>query len=202
MKKGFTLVELLVVVTVVMLLSVIAIGMYFNSLRTFTYFSNFKNIQSVFRQARSFAISNASIGAESPERFGVFFTDEEEFYRIFIFADRGEKYLYEEGIDTIYLTKDYLIPKSKFDIIVSEANKETPQDYFKFPMAFYYEKSTGSFKAFSATEGDNPKATQSIEKSASNFIDILIVSKENDLLKRHLVINQVSGLAEEYKRLE
>lgn len=200
MKKGFTLVELIIVVTIVMLLGTIAIGMYFNTVRNFTYFNSFKNIQSVFRQARSFAITNASLGNSAPERFGVFIKEDAENYNIFMFADNGIAFQYEVGTDIVYLSKNFLIPKSKFDLSIKEGRDEADGP-LELPVAFYYEKINGDLKAFYSEIPTDPNATVSIEKSSSNFIDIYLKSLENMVLERHLVINQVSGLPEEYKTL-
>jgi prepilin-type N-terminal cleavage/methylation domain-containing protein len=197
MKKGFTLVELIIVVTIVMLLGTIAVGMYFNTMRNFVYFTNLKNFESVFRTARSFAITNASLGGESPNRFGVLLEENKNDYHIRMFADFFNEYQFDKGDDAINISKDYILPKDKFKIEIFQGKDLSTA--LTFPFAFYYEKVDGDFKAFKSDPPD--EATIPIEKSAKNYIDIKISSLENTILVRHLVINQVSGLPEEYKSL-
>lgn len=197
MKKGFTLVELIIVVTIVMLLGTIAVGMYFNTMRNFVYFTNLKNLESVFRTARSFAITNASLGGNTPERFGIFFEENTNDYHVQMFADFETDYVFEKGTDTVNISKDYFLPKDKFQIKVFQGIDKTTS--LNFPFAFYYEKVDGDFKAFTSEEPD--EAIIPIEKSSKNYIDIRVSSLENAVLVRDIVINQVSGLPEEYKSL-
>lgn len=202
MKKntfGFTLAELILVVALVALMGTIALGMFFNSTKNLAFFSTFKNVQTTFRQARSFAITNATIGTTTPDRYGVYieFDDTVNEYNVFMFADDGatnafEYKLKDPDMDTVFVTKNYSFSKDDYDISVRNGY----DDPIDFPLAFYYEKGSGDFQGFYTT-AINPNATEPMDKTSANYILIYIRETESDGLAKTLVINQVSGLVEE-----
>lgn len=86
-KKGFTLVELLLVIFLVALLATIALSSYTDSTRTLNFLGGYKQMMSSLRTARSYAITNKQVGGEIPERYGVCVSSNS----IVVFADTGDK---------------------------------------------------------------------------------------------------------------
>ncbi|MDA1060656.1 MAG: type II secretion system protein, partial [bacterium] len=85
-KKGFTLVEILIVIMIFGIMASMAVSTYMNATGSFTFLSGYKTIMSSVRTARSYAITNREEGGELPERYGVFF----EANKVTLFADLGE----------------------------------------------------------------------------------------------------------------
>ncbi len=205
-KSGFTLVEVILVVVIVALLGTIAVNMYFNSTKSFSFFLNYKSIRSNMRQARSFAMSNvAALENESgkikvPDRYGVYINESDDSYWIVLFADNGKgtPFDFDEGVDHSIAGKDYTIYKKNYELTVS-AKKELDSDIelLDMPVQFFYETGSGDFSAY--YDGISAAGTfDKVPKRSDNYIDILLQDLSNPSLKRHLVINQLSGLSEEY----
>lgn len=200
-RRGFTLVEIVLVLAVLGLLGTIALTTFFDSTKSFTFFANFKNMMSTMRQARSFAMTNTSTGGIVPDRYGVFFEEDDKLYKIFLFADTEEPPYVYKSPDILIQNKNYTIPKDKFRMEIS-AKTEFSNDptLLKMPFTMYYEIGTGDFTGFYSTS-QNPNATEKIPKRSDNFISIKLTDTNGGIV-RYLLVNQVSGLTEEYLSLK
>ena len=87
--KGFTLVEILIVLTLLVFLGTIAMGSYINANTKYQFISNYKNAISTLRTGRLYAVTNREIDNLEFEHYGVFINT----YCIVLFADSGLKKL-------------------------------------------------------------------------------------------------------------
>lgn len=85
-KKGFTLVEVLLLVFMIGLLGTIAISSYMSSTATFKFLSDYRQLRSPLDAARSYAITNRTVNGEVPDRYGVCVSANS----VVLFADVGD----------------------------------------------------------------------------------------------------------------
>ena len=87
--KGFTLVEILIVITLLVFIGSIAIGSYINANNKYQFISYYKESLSILRTARLYAITNREIDNIDFKDYGVFINR----YCIILFADSGNNIL-------------------------------------------------------------------------------------------------------------
>lgn len=200
-QKGFTLVELLVVVFLVATLATIAISSYVNSTDTFSFLSEYKNVISAVRTARSYAITNKETSNQVPERYGI----EIRTNRATAFADTGANdFRFDSGgtaASNDAVIKRYNLTDYRMQVLDSSAahNLITP-----IPITIFYETGTGELTIF---DGATPRNI--IDKNDQKYIAICfyekVVSgstcKNTTGLKKYIIMFQVSGLPEEFNNL-
>lgn len=187
--RGFTLVELLVVVLLVATLATIAISSYINSTDTFSFLSEYKNVMSSLRTARSYAITNKDTGGEVPERYGVFMATG----GVTAFADSGANdFVFDFGGDPS--SNDAVIKNYSFaDYAIQAQNSAVTHDDITMPVTIFYEIGSGELTIF---DGD----ATIIDKNAEKYIALRFYETAGDL-EKYVVMFQVSGLPEEFNDL-
>lgn len=85
-KKGFTIVEILIMVFLIGMLGTIAVSSYLNSTATFRFLSEYKQLRSSLDVARTYAITNRQVRGEVPDRYGVCVSADS----VVVFADVGD----------------------------------------------------------------------------------------------------------------
>ncbi len=194
-KKGFTLVELLIVIFLVSVLAVVALSTYTNSTGTFNFLASYKNVMSVIKNARSFAITSKQTDGIVPDNFGVNVTAK----KIILFADVGAKpFLFEPpagvagvAYDKIITTYDFA--NTDYQIKVLDSTKVAE---LAMPVVLYYNKSNANLNV-----RQKGSTTNDIVPKTTNKFIVLEFSKINTTTKKYIVIFQVSGLPEDYKNL-
>jgi len=83
--KGFTLVEILIVLTLLVFLGTIVMGSYVNANTKYQFVSNYKKAISTLRTGRLYAVTNRGINDLEFTHYGVFINK----YCIILFADSG-----------------------------------------------------------------------------------------------------------------
>ncbi|MBD3329925.1 prepilin-type N-terminal cleavage/methylation domain-containing protein [Candidatus Peregrinibacteria bacterium] len=201
--RGFTLIELLIVLAMIGILGVIALATFFNTIGTFTYFGNYKNIVSTFRTARSMAITNATVPVngvlEVPDRYGIRVSEDDigNTYNIDLFADTGDTALEFDGRDYLIPEKQYSINRDLYNIVAWDSNPTNKE--IDLPIVFFYETRSGNFYAYREEKLGNvllPKANQRYK-----YIALQFETASGRYVNRFLITFQVSGLPEEYFEL-
>lgn len=193
--KGFTLIELLIVVFLVAVLGTVALSTYTNSTGTFNFLASYKNVMSVIKNARSFAITHRQNANLVPDNYGVNITAKQ----ITLFADVGAKpFVFEPpagaaGVKYDSIITQYDFANTEYQIKIWDSSKIMR---LGFPVALYYNKSDGDLNIRQKGSTTN----DIVAKTDHKFI-VLEFYKLNSTTKKYIVIFQVSGLPEDYKDL-
>lgn len=220
--SGFTLIELLVVVFLITTLATIAISSYINSTDTFSFLSEYKNVMSSLRTARSYAITNKATNDEVPERYGI----QVRTNRIAAFSDVGDDdFAFDDpnpppvifpiligpfigGIGGIggvpglvsVGVDDAVIKRYNFtDYRVEVLDSTAAHNPITMPITIFYEIGSGELTIF---DGGTPPAI--IDKNAEKYIALRFyeIPETANSLEKYVVIFQVSGLPEEFNDLD
>ncbi|NIA02398.1 MAG: prepilin-type N-terminal cleavage/methylation domain-containing protein [Nitrospirae bacterium] len=173
--KGFTLVEILLVVALLGMLAVSAFSTLFGAKENFAFLAEYKSIISVVRQARLQAVFGENI--DLYDRYGIKFESDS----IVFFGDTGMPFVYEPGVDHVEETVNIAEP---YEITFSSGGAD-------FPVYLYYENGTGDLTSYGTI---GPELVL-MEKSVVRRLDFQFTDGE-DLIK-YIYIFQVSGIAEE-----
>lgn len=206
-KKGFSLVEILIVVMIIGILSVAAITTYLRSTDNFRFLANLKNVISLVRNARSNAITNKEIvliasGGQTtsmvPNAYGVAIlapAANTTIMNLYLFADSGpQNFVFEQNADQII--QGFSFDVSSISLLGFDSSLNTP---LAMPLVFFYKTGSGEFTAME-------NGTQLISKSAHKFFALQHCkapcsppnSTNPSTLEKYIVIFQVSGLPEEF----
>lgn len=202
--KGFTLVEILLVIFLIGILATAAITTYINSTTTFKFLANYQQVTSALRTARSNAMSNKQQNGVSPNRYGVCISAT----NVTTFADTGDKEFKFDlkdkskavGCDNtdIFATsdtnEDTKIQDKSFDLktqgYVMKIIEAAGIKEINLPVLIFYESGSGKLTAI---DGKNAK----IDKALNKYFSVSVSQIAGSLPARYIRIYQVSGLAEE-----
>ena len=194
-KQGFTLVEILLVVFMVSILAIVAIRSYINSTDTFNFLSQYKNVFSSIRMARSYAITNKDLNGVVPSSYGV----KIEAKAVTLFADNGGRPYQFDAVnpapgapaaDTVIATKTYSLQNTPY-VLSATGGSDQP---LALPVLLFYDKSSAEFSARYGVDNTI------LQKASDRYLALKLSGPNNDPLK-YIVIFQVSGLAEEYDQI-
>jgi len=216
-KKGFTLIEILLVVLLIGMLATIAIRSYINSTTTFKFLSAYQQVTSALRTARSDALSNEQQTVNgvtvSPKRYGVCLGSN----GVATFADTGSKELKFDLTnsdssafislnvgactfttnangapeDVILRDKSFNMGDSGYQIYSLDPTKPANNNIIAGSVVVFYESGTGNFSAYDSNGN-------LLSKSLLPFFSIDFKQKPGiGTLERYIRVYQVSGLAEE-----
>lgn len=199
---GFTLIEILLVITVIGILSVAALSSYLNSTQTFAFISAYKDIVAILREPRSYAVASQTVGGVAVQRFGVKIApDNGAGIDFTVFADNGAKPFEldgdgSDGSDKIYSTKEidtlsgnpakpYVFTK---DLTVSTMANTN----ISFPIYLFYETGTGNLIVY-GKQGTNEKYLFSAAEM--RYLSFIFWQKGTSFSK-YITVFQTSGIAE------
>jgi len=178
-KKAFTLIEVLLVITLVGMLAVAALTSFFDTSATFTFFSKYKPIISDLRKARSYAINNKD--SDTYDRYGIEISSD----GLILFGDMDNPYVYDgEPGDKNLEVLDLSPYEIKFLSAISEQT---------LPIYLYYEFGDGELSSYTSTTSSGIVL---MDKADTKRIDLEFKDVDLDLHK-YIYIFQVSGIAEE-----
>jgi prepilin-type N-terminal cleavage/methylation domain-containing protein len=191
---GFTLIEILLVITVIGILSVAALSSYMNSTRTFAFVSAYKDIVAILREPRAYAVSSQTVDGVQVQRFGVKISpgDGNDFT---VFADDGGTPFELDATDTTS-------PYSKKDIDTLSGDLGRPysfekdgtvtlMDGIKFPIYLFYETGTGNLAVYAKKDS----TVVPIPASEMRYLSFIFWQKDTSFLK-YITVFQTSGIAE------
>lgn len=216
-RKGFTLIEILLVVLFVAVLGTVAVSTYMNSTKNFTFLSGFKNVMSVVRTARSYAITNNDIGGVKPPRYGVYLNSK----CVLLFADWGDDAFKLElpsgdsgcatptsSTPTKYdeIVKQFSLADSPFelDFLNSQASPVTVSarvpvppttgTSFTPPLQLFYDITSGKVTLMDSN-GDV------IDKREEKYVAIRLHEGTTNGTQKFIVLFQISGLPEQFDEI-
>jgi len=128
-EKGFTLTELLVVITIISLLTVLTFAQYNRGQKSFALQRSAHKLSQDIRRVQEMAMSAKERSGVVPPRYGILFdTDSPDSYKLFSdINDNGTYQPPDEIIETVYLEKGVEInevfvwnpPSSKTEVFIS-----------------------------------------------------------------------------------
>ncbi len=176
-QKGFTLIEILIVIFVMVILATSALMSFSNSAKTFDFFGEVKSFVMEVRAVKAAAESNREFDCEEE---GVL----EDTFGVRIYNNR---YLILEGgceVKEVDLAgTDYWFE------VVAAGNLAFELD---LPVDLVYERGTGNFRAFSDEV--------LLSKAENPYVRVNFRDRVEDL-ERYIVIFQLSGLPELFEDL-
>ncbi len=176
-KKGFTLIEILLIIVLVGMLATAAFSTFFDTSKSFTFISEYKPIISTLRKARSYAITNRESALY--DRYGV----EVNANNVVLFGDTGVPFVYDvDDHDEEVLNID-----EDFGIVFMDRGLGAV-----LPVYLFYENGTGELTSY-ATIGPDLVL---LKKSSVKRLDFRFTTDDEDLNK-YFYIFQVSGIVEE-----
>ena len=186
-KKGFTLLEVLIVIAILGIMGLVAITTYMDTTKTFSFRANYKSFVAAIRSARSYAITNKTLDTETTEydRYGVYIGLDS----ITVFADNAESaFEYNPEGDNSDKTLggiDHIYDGYEISVIGFEADDA---DYVLF-----YENGTGEMTAYQFMNGGYRLISKNTNKT------IKFSFNDGGSLTQYVNVFQVSGLPEEEK---
>lgn len=178
--KAFTLIEVLLIITLIGMLAVAAFTSFFDTSATFTFFAEYKPIILDIRKARSFAINNKDSALY--DRYGVAIYSNE----VILFGDAkdaGNPFEFDGE------PNDKVLETLALDPYLIEFTSGIGGE--ELPIFLYYEKGSGELNSYATASGD----LVLINKVDSKRIDLHFT--DNGKLHKYIYIFQVSGIAEE-----
>ncbi|MFH1218618.1 MAG: prepilin-type N-terminal cleavage/methylation domain-containing protein, partial [Candidatus Peregrinibacteria bacterium] len=172
--KGFTLVEVLIIILLLGFLGVAAIGSYVSSTKTFSFLGQYKGIMSSIRSARSYAITNKD--SEAYRNYGV----KVENNKVTLFGD-GPDHPFNFGVDDSVIE---IVEWDASDYVLDTVG-------LSLPTYLYYRVGSGEFFVYS----DDILVPKS-GPDAKPYI-VLKFTDADEEIERYITVVQVSGLAEE-----
>jgi prepilin-type N-terminal cleavage/methylation domain-containing protein len=210
--RGFTLIEILLVVFLIALMAITAITSYMNSTTTFKFLSSYQQVVSALRTARSYALSNKQVGDVMPKRYGVCIGND----GYIAFADSGQvgyklDLLNPNAADKILASACYNnfsvysadVSGDQDTLLRDKASNIDTQGYIMIftgpadfsyglaipPIIVFYESGSGNLTVIDGNGVKIPKATVPYIK--------IKFQQTSGSLARYIRIYQVSGLVEE-----
>lgn len=177
--KAFTLIEILLIITLIGMLAVAAFTSFFDTSATFTFFSQYKPIILDMRKARSYAINNKD--SDLYDRYGVAVYPNQ----VILFGDASAGTPYE------YDLADHDVETLNLDpyemVFLSGVGGQ------ELPVFLYYENGSGELTAYASSGG----GLVLIDKTDPDTKRIDFEFTDGDELSKYIYIFQVSGIAEE-----
>ena len=194
---GFTLIEILLVITVIGILSVAALSSYLNSTRTFAFVSAYKDIVAILREPRSYAVASQTVDSKPVQRFGVKILPGagDDFI---VFADDGDianggKAFEFDNKDTKYSTKDIdtLSGDPSSPYVFAKDGTVQSMSSIDFPIYLFYETGTGKLAVY-AKKGSSQTL---ISASEMRYLSFNFSQTATSFIK-YITVFQTSGIAE------
>lgn len=170
--KGFTLVEVLLVVVLLGMLAVTAFSTLFGARANFAFIAEYKSIISTMRTARLQAAFGETM--DLYDRYGIEINSDS----VVFFGDTGEPFVYEP---TDHIEETVNIAES-YEIMFSGG---------ELPVYLYYENGSGEMTSY---ETIGPELVL-MEKAIVKRLDFRFTDGEDS--NRYIYIFQVSGIIEE-----
>ncbi len=194
-KKGFTLIEVLLIISFIAILSVAAVTNYMSSTEAFGFLGKYRDMMNVLRAGRAYAVTNMDLNGEVPPRYGILI----EADKMLVFADigktpfkfdpppayqaEGQQPLLEADRDFVFTTNVETLDPEEYQLTVESAGVD-------FPVNVFYEASTGKMNLYYGA------GYTYLDKINTKYVTFGFA--KNQELKKYFVIFQVSGLVEPF----
>ncbi len=200
--KGFTLVELLIVVLILGLLGTMAISNYIGTAGTFGFIAKQKEIASLIRKARTLAVTDKDMGyvcgnggnavAVTAQRYGV----KIEAHEITLFADVSPFNDFRLGVceEMSDMKMKILTLSNDYELSVMPG---ADLDELELPVTLLYERGSADF----SVREDGNGANSLVSKEAYKYVSVKLENTDNNQ-ESFILIFQVSGLPESLNNLD
>jgi len=184
--KGFTLVEILLILVVIAMLGVVAISSFLDTTDTFNFLSSEKAFVTSVKTAKAFAVSNKD--RDEYDRFGVFIDKNE----VVLFGDRDPSFIFDPNDEVFNQYSFCFNPDGCTTITTAISGDQYDVTHLtgSLPMRLYFQNGTGELMAFD--NNNNPLSKNDYKVFSFSFSD----PTEPSYLK-YLNIIYVSALIEE-----
>lgn len=173
-KKGFTLIEILLVFALIAILGTAAVSNYLSTTRTFNFLNKYKEVVAAVRNVRTFAVANKQLET-GMTRYGIEINET----AITVFSDAKTPY-FKDLTDTVFLNESINLAGTDYKIDVRNELKP-------FPVSVFYENGTGNVKIFH-------KGVE-LKKDTTKCIYLRLYNGSSE---RFIDINNISGLIESF----
>ncbi|MBT3704375.1 prepilin-type N-terminal cleavage/methylation domain-containing protein [Candidatus Peregrinibacteria bacterium] len=187
--KGFTLIEILIVVTIVAILSTSALVGLVRIQDHFEYQASVNKTVSLFKEIRSLALGNATVENPAPEggqivpfQYGAHVDLATKTVTTFADMPSGNKWEFEPAADPVFGTYQL---GDKFDYTT-----QNEKDVENVDMTIFYEPTTGDF------------SIKQIGTFDGRFVSLRIYDIEKEDRQKYLVFFRISGTPEEMDSLD
>jgi Tfp pilus assembly protein FimT len=177
-KKGFTLIEVLLIILLIAMLGVAALMAFFDTSDQFNFISEYKPIVSTMRKARSYAINNKN--TEDIDRYGL----EIKSNSIILFGDGKDSEPYSFDGDVVVET---VTISDKYSLDFLNEHEHVVSVYL------FYETGSADLAAYKTMGEDLIK----MDKTDPDYKRLDFRFTDNDEFQKYIYIFQVSGIAEE-----
>ncbi|PIZ46859.1 hypothetical protein COY32_02650 [candidate division WWE3 bacterium CG_4_10_14_0_2_um_filter_41_14] len=179
-KKGFTLIEILLVIVVIAVFGISAVSAYINISADFGFKSHYEDLLISVRSARSMAITNT--GGDTADRYGVQLWANS----VILFADNGLTPFTFDNEDKVFIG-DHRDTRKTYDF--SGTTYSLFVDGHIFPVTLFYETGTGNFSFY-----DDENQIINVVRNKSIKISF---SDSSSSTTSEMVILYVTGAVEE-----
>lgn len=189
-KNGFTLTELLVVITIIGIISLVSVPSYLGSIKKARYEDGVSSVITLIRDARNTALIG-KIGTSSGDTlqggYGVFIQKNASGSSVLSFQDKNENTIFDSGIDTTLAI--YNLPE---ETILQTMSGARAVDYTVLPAT-----NTDFNNAVLLFRPPQGETFLNENNSGKNLTDLFILLKRYDDQKsKRLKINKISGFIE------
>lgn len=189
-KNGFTLTELLVVITIIGIISLVSVPSYLGSIKKARYEGGVTEVITLIRDARNTSLIG-KIGTASGNTleggFGVLIQKNATGSSVLSFQDKNENTIFDAGVDTTLAV--YTLPS---ETILQTMSGARAVDYTVLP--FSNDNFNNAVILFRPPQGETFLNENS---PAKNLTDLFILLKRYDDQKsKRLKINKISGFIE------
>lgn len=183
-KKGFTLIEILLVFALIAILGTAAVSNYLSTTRTFSFLNKYKEVVAAVRNVRTFAVANKQL-EPGMTRYGIKIDEK----NILVFDDANTPYTKDEGAKT---DKEFLNESIKLADTDYKIATGTSSGVLAMPVYVFYENSTGEVKIF---ETVSEVGLVELKKDTTKCIYLKFYNAGD---QRFIDINNISGLIESF----
>jgi len=183
--KGFTLLELLLVIAVMALLSITALSSIMSSQNQFRFKSIVNESENILRTIRNYALSNKPAPIESAPQYGAVINATEGSITIFGDTNRNNKYDSDESTPTKkdedydHLFKTYKIPANSGTYeLYNGYDKLTPSED-PATLTIFYQPTTANFSIFEPVFDRRYAALQIIDSADTSRFSYIVLFKES-----------------------
>ncbi|MFA6918393.1 MAG: type II secretion system protein [Candidatus Gracilibacteria bacterium] len=137
-KKGFTLVEVLLVITIMAIISIAAMTSTINIQKQFVFSNTFKGLLSKVREGRFYAVTQKTVEIDSvqnlPSSYGVFVQNTGTNIEVITFADLADSTTpngYDNDNTDVLIGPTYTLDNTKYSlkVIGSDSSPNDPSNY-------------------------------------------------------------------------
>jgi len=204
-KKGFTLFEVLIVITIMAIIAVAALTSTINTQKQFVFINTFKSLISKIKEPRLFAVTQKAVDLKNgttgiPSSYGVEIKKDGNIVAVTVFADLEDSSKSNEyDSEDTSIGQSYTFDALKYSLTVKDDNK-TEISYANIQtgnkLTFIYSPSEIRMRIFAKDPAD------AIHQISEPYIYLTLTSSTNSQLTKNMVVFLKSGIVEEIQDVD